>query len=152
MKTFCEIIRELREDRDLKQADVAKVLGTSQQYYSKYETGKYEMPIHCVTALADFMAFLLITSLAVRSTAFVPTITSGQLLEAIPQTQCLLIYFLLMSTGAKRCEIISRFRKRQVENECCSSTRGCPHSFLCTNPSDRVSPSGRSILGPSWVQ
>ena len=49
MKTFCEIIRELREDRDLKQADVAKVLGTSQQYYSKYETGKYEMPIHCVT-------------------------------------------------------------------------------------------------------
>ena len=54
MKTFCEIIRELREDRDLKQADVAKVLGTSQQYYSKYETGKYEMPIHCVTALADF--------------------------------------------------------------------------------------------------
>ncbi|OLA40156.1 MAG: hypothetical protein BHW36_12120 [Firmicutes bacterium CAG:24053_14] len=54
MKTFCEIIRELREDRDLKQADVAKVLGTSQQYYSKYETGKYEMPIHCITALADF--------------------------------------------------------------------------------------------------
>ena len=54
MKTLCEIIRELREDRDLKQADVAKVLGTSQQYYSKYETGKYEMPIHCVTALADF--------------------------------------------------------------------------------------------------
>ncbi len=54
MKTFCEIIRELREDRDLKQADVAKVLGTSQQYYSKYETGKYEMPIHYVTALADF--------------------------------------------------------------------------------------------------
>ena len=57
MKTFCEIIRELREDRDLKQADVAKVLGTSQQYYSKYETGKYEMPIHCITALADFYFF-----------------------------------------------------------------------------------------------
>lgn len=34
MKTFCEIIRELREDRDLKQADVAKVLGTSQQLTS----------------------------------------------------------------------------------------------------------------------
>ena len=54
MKTFCEIIRELREDRDLKQSDIAEVLGTSQQYYSKYETGKYEMPIRCITALADY--------------------------------------------------------------------------------------------------
>ena len=54
MKSFCEILRELREDRDLKQSDVAALLGTSQQYYSKYETGKYEMPVRYVTALADF--------------------------------------------------------------------------------------------------
>ena len=54
VKTFCEILRELREDRDLKQSDVAALLGTSQQYYSKYETGKYEMPVHYVVALADF--------------------------------------------------------------------------------------------------
>lgn len=30
MRTFCEIIRGLREDRDLKQSDVAAILGTSQ--------------------------------------------------------------------------------------------------------------------------
>ena len=54
MKSFCEILRELREDRDMKQSDVAALLGTSQQYYSKYETGKYEMPVRYVTALADF--------------------------------------------------------------------------------------------------
>lgn len=54
MKSLCEILRELREDRDMNQADVANLLGTSQQYYSKYETGKYEMPVHYVVALADF--------------------------------------------------------------------------------------------------
>lgn len=54
MRTFCEIIRGLREDRDLKQSDVAAILGTSQQYYSKYETGKYEMPVRCILILADF--------------------------------------------------------------------------------------------------
>lgn len=54
VKSFCEILRELREDRDLKQSDVAALLGTSQQCYSKYETGKYEMPVRYVTALADF--------------------------------------------------------------------------------------------------
>ncbi len=54
VKSFCEILRELREDRDLKQSDVAALLGTSQQCYSKHETGKYEMPVRYVTALADF--------------------------------------------------------------------------------------------------
>ena len=58
MKSFCEILRELREDRDMTQADVANLLGTSQQYYSKYETGKYEMPIHYVVPLADFYGVL----------------------------------------------------------------------------------------------
>lgn len=54
MKSFCEILRELREDKDLKQAEIAALLGTSQQYYSKYETGKYEMPVHYIVVLADF--------------------------------------------------------------------------------------------------
>ena len=54
MKSYIEIIRGLREDRDLKQTDVAKVLGTSQQYYSKYENGDNEMPIRALVALADY--------------------------------------------------------------------------------------------------
>ena len=43
-------IRDLREDRDLKQSDIAKVLGTTQQVYSRYEMGINEMPIrHLIT-------------------------------------------------------------------------------------------------------
>ena len=34
MKTYVDIIRELREDRDLTQSDIAKLLGTTQQVYS----------------------------------------------------------------------------------------------------------------------
>ena len=54
MKSCAEIIRELREDRDLTQAEIAAVLGTSQQHYSKYENGKYEMPVRAVIILADY--------------------------------------------------------------------------------------------------
>ena len=36
-------IRELREDRDLAQADIAKVINTTQQQYSKMETGKADI-------------------------------------------------------------------------------------------------------------
>lgn len=46
-------IRELREDRDLKQAAVAAMLNTSQQQYSRYETGT-EMPYKNLISLADF--------------------------------------------------------------------------------------------------
>lgn len=54
MKSPYEILRELREDKDMKQADIAALLGTSQQYYSKYETGKHAMPVHYLVILADF--------------------------------------------------------------------------------------------------
>lgn len=50
MKKYNDIIRELREDHDLTQADVAKILGTSQQIYSRYELGSRELPIkHLIT-------------------------------------------------------------------------------------------------------
>lgn len=47
-------MRELREDRDLKQAAVASVLGISQQVYSRYETGTNEMPIHHLIKLCQY--------------------------------------------------------------------------------------------------
>lgn len=46
-------IRELREDRDLKQEIVASMLNTSQQQYSRYETGT-EMPYKNLIKLADY--------------------------------------------------------------------------------------------------
>lgn len=44
-------IRDLREDMDLTQAQVAKVLHTTQGYYSKYELGKREIPLHHIITL-----------------------------------------------------------------------------------------------------
>ncbi|MEF9896282.1 MAG: helix-turn-helix transcriptional regulator [Clostridia bacterium] len=54
MNEIAEMMKDLREDRDLKQVDVAKVIGTTQQYYSKYETGVYALPLRAAVLLADF--------------------------------------------------------------------------------------------------
>ena len=54
MKHFPDIIRELREDRDLTQSDIAKVLGTTQQVYSRYEKGINEMPVRHIITLCKF--------------------------------------------------------------------------------------------------
>ena len=47
-------LRDLREDRDLTQADIGKMLGTTQQQYYKYEKGIQEIPVHHLITLADF--------------------------------------------------------------------------------------------------
>ena len=48
---YCRIIRELREDADLTQRQVAQALGTSQTMYARYERGTNEMPIRHLIAL-----------------------------------------------------------------------------------------------------
>ena len=52
MKTISERIRELREDNDLYQKDIADILGTTQQVYSRYEKGINEIPIRHLITLA----------------------------------------------------------------------------------------------------
>ena len=47
-------IRDLREDRDLTQKQIAEMLGMSQTGYSKYETGENDIPTHILIKLADF--------------------------------------------------------------------------------------------------
>ena len=47
-------IRDLREDRDLSQADIAKVIQTTQQQYSKIETGKADISGEKLIRLAQF--------------------------------------------------------------------------------------------------
>lgn len=54
MKTYIDIIRELREDRDLTQTQIAEVLGTTQQVYSRYEKGENEIPLRHIIALCKF--------------------------------------------------------------------------------------------------
>lgn len=47
-------IRDLREDRDLNQTQVASILGMSQTGYSKYETGENDIPTAVLIKLARF--------------------------------------------------------------------------------------------------
>lgn len=47
-------IRDLREDRDMNQSEIAKMLGMSQTGYSKYETGENDIPTAILIKLAMF--------------------------------------------------------------------------------------------------
>ena len=47
-------MRNLREDNDLNQTSVAKMLGMSQTGYSKYETGENDIPTAILIKLARF--------------------------------------------------------------------------------------------------
>ena len=47
-------IRALREDRDLKQEDLAKFLNCTQACYSNYENGRRDLPSDVLNRLADF--------------------------------------------------------------------------------------------------
>ena len=47
-------IRDLREDRDMNQTQVASILSMSQTGYSKYETGENDIPTQVLIKLARF--------------------------------------------------------------------------------------------------
>lgn len=47
-------IRDLREDADKTQQQIADLLGTSQTMYARYERGANELPIRHLIALADY--------------------------------------------------------------------------------------------------
>lgn len=47
-------LRDLREDRDLKQTDVAALLGIRQTVYSRYERGYQNLTLEHLLALADY--------------------------------------------------------------------------------------------------
>lgn len=47
-------LRDLREDKDINQTNIAKILGMSQTGYSKYETGENDIPTQILVKLAIF--------------------------------------------------------------------------------------------------
>lgn len=47
-------LRDLREDHDLKQEEVAKLLGIQQTVYSRYERGARTIPLEHLVKLAEF--------------------------------------------------------------------------------------------------
>ena len=51
---YLKRLKDLREDNDLKQQDVANILKIKQQQYSLYETGKRDLPFELAIILAKF--------------------------------------------------------------------------------------------------
>ena len=47
-------IRKIRIERGLSQLDIAELLNTTQQQYSKYETGQNEIPVRHIVTLCKF--------------------------------------------------------------------------------------------------
>ena len=53
MKYYYRRLRDLREDYDLSQQQIAQYLGTYQSHYSKYERGVRDIPTEYLIRLAD---------------------------------------------------------------------------------------------------
>lgn len=51
---YFQRLRDLREDKDLKQQNIADMLGIHQTVYSRYERGFQNIPLEFLLALADF--------------------------------------------------------------------------------------------------
>ena len=51
--SFYKRIRDLREDNDLKQSEVAEKLHMQREVYRRYETGEREIPLNIAVMLAD---------------------------------------------------------------------------------------------------
>lgn len=51
---FYQRLRDMREDKDKTQSDIANVLDTTRQQYARWETGAQELPMHHFITLAKF--------------------------------------------------------------------------------------------------
>jgi len=51
---YVKRIRDLREDHDKTQQEIADILGTSQTMYARYERGANELPIHHLITLCKY--------------------------------------------------------------------------------------------------
>lgn len=51
---YLKRLKELREDNDLKQINIAEFLGMKQPQYARYETGKRDIPLDNLISLAKF--------------------------------------------------------------------------------------------------
>ena len=54
MKNYIKRMRDLREDHDKTQQEIADILGTSQTMYARYERGANELPLHHLLTLCKY--------------------------------------------------------------------------------------------------
>lgn len=51
---FYQRLRDIREDHDKTQAEIAGILCTTRQQYARWESGSYQMPMECYKTLAVY--------------------------------------------------------------------------------------------------
>ena len=51
---FYQRLKDMREDHDMTQSQIAELLGTAREQYNKYETGRQELPMHHFITLAKY--------------------------------------------------------------------------------------------------
>ena len=51
---YSQRLRDLREDHDKSQAEIAQIIGTSQSYYAQYENNKRSLPLERAIMLAKY--------------------------------------------------------------------------------------------------
>ena len=51
---YIKTLRDLREDHDKTQQEIAEILGTSQTMYARYERGANELPLHHLITLCRY--------------------------------------------------------------------------------------------------
>lgn len=51
---YNNILRYLRENKDMTQQEIAEIIGTSQSYYAQYENGKRQIPFDRIIELAKY--------------------------------------------------------------------------------------------------
>lgn len=54
LMNYIQRMRNLREDHDKTQQNIADILGTSQTMYARYERGANELPIHHLITLCEY--------------------------------------------------------------------------------------------------
>ena len=51
---YYQRLKDLRNDKELNQSEIAKIIKTTQKQYSRWETGEYQIPFDKVIELAEF--------------------------------------------------------------------------------------------------
>ena len=54
MFAYTKRLRDLREDHDKTQSEIAEILGTSQTMYARYERGANEIPVRHIITLCEY--------------------------------------------------------------------------------------------------
>lgn len=84
---FYQRLRDLREDKDMTQADMSEVLGITRQQYQLYESGRREMPFALIIAFGKYfdvsLDYIAGRTNDKRGIGFSPSKEEGELIKNV---------------------------------------------------------------------